>query len=72
MGLSSELENLDKEWSADPRVRTMPDKRNDQIESSPKEENVSPTIISKPGGEVRILNRIFLTYRFILIIFKLT
>jgi len=37
----------------DPPLRIMPDKRNDQIVSSPKEENVSPTILSKSEGEVR-------------------
>jgi hypothetical protein len=37
----------------DPPLRIMPDKRNDQIVSSPKEENVSPIILSKPEVEVR-------------------
>jgi hypothetical protein len=33
----------------------MPDKRNDQIESSPKEEKISPLLLSKStGGEVRV------------------
>jgi hypothetical protein len=32
---------------ADPLVRIMPDKRNDQIVSSPKEENTSPTLFIK-------------------------
>jgi hypothetical protein len=41
----------------DPPVRIMPDKRNDQIKSSPNEENTSPPFVPKPTGEVRILNQ---------------
>jgi len=43
---------------ADPLVRIMPDKRNDQIVSSPKEENTSSTIFINTTGGVRTINQL--------------
>ncbi|WP_419658315.1 uncharacterized protein Dvar_72210 [Desulfosarcina variabilis str. Montpellier] len=34
-----------------PPFRVMPENRNDQIKSSPKEENPSPTLLSKLTGK---------------------
>jgi hypothetical protein len=42
----------------------MPDKRNDQIVSSPKEENTSPTFSFNEGAGVRVMIRRNLNYLF--------
>jgi len=44
----------------------MPDKRNDQITSSPKEENADS---QKPTVQVRLLDEYFIIYLILLILF---
>ena len=53
------------EMGVDSLVRVMPDKRNDQIESSPMEENNSPTFSPLPTAEVRLSIEVFANCMFL-------